>query len=65
MFKFKILHAKVKTLSLLTTLAAFLSAVALPIVPKVEFNFEVLQSGADPGFFLGGGATLRNDVTDR
>ena len=22
-------------------------------------------SGADPGFFLGGGAPLRNDVTDR
>ena len=23
------------------------------------------QAGADPGFFLGGGAPLRNDVTDR
>ena len=22
-------------------------------------------TGADPGFFLGGGAPLRNDVTDR
>ena len=22
------------------------------------------RSGADPGFFLGGGAPLRNDVTD-
>ena len=25
----------------------------------------LLFSGADPGFFLGGGAPLRNDVTDR
>ena len=23
-----------------------------------------LNAGADPGFFLGGGAPLRNDVTD-
>ena len=23
-----------------------------------------LTAGADPGFFLGGGAPLRNDVTD-
>ena len=30
-------------------------------------NFFMLEnslSGADPGFFLGGGAPLRNDVTD-
>ena len=31
-----------ESLSLPTTLAVFLSAVALPSVPKVEFNFEVL-----------------------
>ena len=31
-----------ESLSLPTTLAVFLSAVALPIVAKVEFNFEVL-----------------------
>ena len=24
----------------------------------------MLPSGADPGFFLGGGAPLRNDITD-
>ena len=38
-----ILHAiKSESLSLPTTLAVILSAVALPIVPKVEFNFEVI-----------------------
>ena len=26
--------------------------------------FESMISGADPGFFLGGGAPLRNDATD-
>ena len=31
-----------ESLGLPTTLAVFLSAVALPIVPKVEFNLEVL-----------------------
>ena len=31
-----------ESLSLPTTLAVTLSAVALPIVPKVDFNFEVL-----------------------
>ena len=42
MFKL-ILHAKAKAcLSLPTTLAVILSTVALPIVPKVEFNFEVI-----------------------
>ena len=24
-----------------------------------------MYSGADPGFFLGGAAPLRNDITDR
>ena len=33
---------KSESLSLPTTLVVFLSAVALPIVPKVEFIFEVL-----------------------
>ena len=33
---------KSESLSLATTLAVFLSAVALQIVPKVEFIFEVL-----------------------
>ena len=28
-------------------------------------NKETSVTGADPGFFLGGGAPLRNDVTDR
>ena len=41
MFKL-VLHAKAKTSVLPTTLAVILSAVALPIVPKVEFNFEVI-----------------------
>ena len=31
-----------ESLSLQTTLAAILSAVALPIVPNVELNFEVI-----------------------
>ena len=31
-----------ESLSLPTTLAVILSAVALPIVPKVEFNFEAI-----------------------
>ena len=26
---------------------------------------DLIKTGADPGFFLGGGAPLRNDVTDR
>ena len=34
-----------------------------------EYTENVLVTtplaGADPGFFLGGGAPLRNDVTDR
>ena len=33
--------------------------VAVPVVIKIVI------AGADPGFFLGGGAPLRNDVTDR
>ena len=28
-------------------------------------SFNVWVTGADPGLFLGGGAPLRNDVTDR
>ena len=34
---------------------------------KNRGNYNPLESkvaGADPGFFLGGGAPLRNDVTD-
>ena len=42
MFKL-ILHAKQKLEFLLTTLTAIFTAGALPIVPKVEFNFEVIQ----------------------
>ena len=34
-------------------------SVAVPVVIKIVI------AGADPGFFLGGGASLRNDVTDR
>ena len=48
------------------------SASILSIVNKIKWpNFlnwycscHCLTSGADPGFFLGGGAPLRNDVTD-
>jgi len=31
---------------------------------KVFGNVVKLMSGVDPGFFLGGGAPLRNGVTD-
>ena len=44
MFK-SILHAKAKAWVVLTTsptFAVILSAVSLPIVPKVEFNFEIM-----------------------
>ena len=30
-----------------------------------EINITALLPGVDPGFTLGGGAPLRNDVTDR
>ena len=35
-----------------------------PPPPRDEAYFFIYTSGADPGFFLGGGAPLRNDVTD-
>ena len=38
-----ILHARAKLPSFSTTLAVILSAVALPMVPKVEFNFEAIM----------------------
>ena len=38
-----ILHAKAKFESLPTAFAVILKPVALPIVPKVEFNFEVIK----------------------
>ena len=38
-----ILHAEAKGPSFSTTFAVILSAVALPIVPKVEFNFEAIM----------------------
>ena len=41
------------------------------MLPRLTFNpglaltgFRTTQPGADPGFFLGGGAPLRNGVTD-
>ena len=41
MFKL-ILHTEAKSLSFSTTFAVILWAVALPIVPKVQFNFEAI-----------------------
>ena len=41
-FKLKFFTLKRKLEFLPTTSAAILSAVALPIVPKVEFHFEVI-----------------------
>ena len=34
-------------------------------VKSVFVSEQGHSAGADPGFFLGGGAPLRNDVTDR
>ena len=41
------------------------------VIPQVHFfiaafegRFDACATGADPGVFLGGGALLRNDVTD-
>ena len=31
---------------------------------RLKYFIQKHKSGADPGFFLGGGAPLRNDVTD-
>lgn len=41
MFRF-VLHAKAKIESLLSTFAVILTSIVLPILPKVEYNFEVL-----------------------
>ena len=38
-----ILHAKAKGRSFLTTFAVILLAVTLPVVPKVEFNFDTIM----------------------
>ena len=46
----------------------FLTSLVIQIydVPGTRFSLRTLNSfsGADPGFFLGGGAPLRNDITD-
>ena len=34
------------------------------VIKSVRSPVIANQSGADPGFFLGGGAPLRNDITD-
>ena len=36
----------------------------LHFITGTEENSFVFKTGADPGFFLGGGAPLRNDITD-
>ena len=41
----------------------FISAVCLIFLLKLKWP-KNKSAGADPGFFLGGGAPLRNDVTD-
>ena len=45
-------------------LVMFISAVCLIFLLKLKWP-KNKSAGADPGFFLGGGAPLRNDVTDR
>ena len=37
----------------------------IAVNPESAFSIQWFTSVADPGFLLGGGAPLRNDVTDR
>ena len=41
-----------------------MALVAVAVVRAVAVVSVVAVAGADPGFFSGGGAPLRNDVTD-
>ena len=36
----------------------------LILFQRIRVTFLIPRAGADPGFFLGGGAPLRNDITD-
>ena len=45
----------------------FISCISVTFIQKTYENnsaYEITQSEADPGFFVGGGALLRNGVID-